>query len=307
MKENVNKQNVVSAKVVELIKGDKLTNEIVAYVSSNKMHYTKDDEKSAKSAADKVTDELADNKQPEHLIAAKELYNKIQDLQQQLNKQISYQVNKKFGADVYVTDCIYAINKIEGYEFFTPSYLKRLGIYHIPCGLILDTHQRCRSFVSSLLRTAKASHAKEVKDGMGVSLYIARCKEQIRFNDNLWMSTKFNQMSTLRKLHLVWGIIADCTKAEKKAVLDALGIKLSVRRRDKGDNTYQVIPIDDYVAPSRPVDVNYYHMNAVNAKPLTKEDAENVMSLPVRPLSSSKPTTGSKPTRRTTTKPGGAK
>ena len=250
MKENVNK--VVEKKEVKLLKAERSTNEIVAYVAANKMLYTKSDEKAAKEEADKVTDELADNNQPEYMISAKELYNKIQDLQLQLNKQISYQVNRAFGADLYVTDAIHAISKIEGYEFFTPAYLKRLGIYHIPVGLMLDTHQRCRSFVSSLLRTAKVAHAKEAKDGTGVALYITRCKEQIKYNDNLWMSTKFGQMTTLRKLHLVWGIIADCSKLDKKAVLDALGIKLAVRRRDRGDNTYQVIPIDDHDEPLRP-------------------------------------------------------
>ena len=169
MEKNVNKQNVVAVKAVELIKGDKSSNEAVAYASAKKMYYTKDDEKAAKAEADKITDELADNKQQEYMIAAKELYNKIQDLQQQLNKQISYQVNSAFGADKYVTDCVYAISNTEGYEYFTPSYLKRLGIYHIPCGMILDTYQRCRSFVSSLLNTAKAERAKELKDGTGVA------------------------------------------------------------------------------------------------------------------------------------------
>ena len=247
MEKKENKQNVVVVKEVTLIRGDKSTNELVAYVAANKMTYTKDDEKAAKAEADEITDELSANKQQEYMIAEKELYNKIQDLQQQLDKHISYRVNRAFGADKYVTDAVYAISKIEGYEFFTPAYLKQLGVYHIPTGMILDTHQRCRSFVSSLLRTAKTAHAKEVNENGGVALYIARCKEQIRFNDNLWMSTKFSQMSTLRKLHLVWGIISDCTKLEKKAVLDALDIKLSVRRRDvRRDDAYKVIPIDDH-------------------------------------------------------------
>ena len=309
MKENVNKQNVVVRKAVELLKSEKATNEVVAYAVANKMYYTKSDEKAAKAEADKVTGELGANKQPEYLIAAKELYNKIQDLQQQLNEHISYQVNSAFGADKYVTDCVYAISNIEGYEFFTPSYLKRLGIYHIPCGLILDTYKRCHTFVSSLLKTAKVAHAKDLKDGTGVALYIARCKEHIRYHNNLWMSKKFDQMTLREKCDLVWDIIHACTKLEKKAILDALGIKLAVWRKGRKGEDYQVIPIDDYVAPARHIDVNFYHKNAVNAKPLTNAEAEVVLASTITPLSSSSTpattsskATGSKPARRTTTK-----
>ena len=85
-------------------------------------------------------------------------------------KQISEHICKVFGADIVVSKIISEIGKTPDNEFFTPEYLDKLGIYKIPNGLILDTVQKCRSFVSSLYATALSEHKKEIRDGGGVEI-----------------------------------------------------------------------------------------------------------------------------------------
>ena len=113
----------------------------------------------------------------------------------EFQKQISPHICKEFGADIIVTDIISDISKMPDSEFFTPEYLNKLGIYKIPNGLILDTVQKCKSFVSSLYATALSEHKKEIRDGGGVEIYLARAKEIISFNDGQFIATKFANMS----------------------------------------------------------------------------------------------------------------
>lgn len=81
----------------------------------------------------------------------------------EFQKQISEHICKVFGADIVVKNIISEIGKTPDNEFFTAEYLNKLGIYKIPNGLILDTVQKCRSFVSSLYATALSEHKKRLK------------------------------------------------------------------------------------------------------------------------------------------------
>ena len=112
-----------------------------------------------------------------------------EDADLEYKKQISPYINSNFGADIVVTNIISDISKTADNEFFTAEYLNKLGIYKIPNGLILDTVQKCKSFVSSLYATALSERKKEIKDGGGVENELARAKEMIAFNDSQFMAT----------------------------------------------------------------------------------------------------------------------
>lgn len=211
----------------------------------------------------------------------------------EFRKQISPYVNRNFGADIVVMSIITEIRKTPDNEFFTPEFLEKLGIYKIPNGVVLDTVQKCRSFVSSLYATALSEHKKDIKDGGGVELIIARAKEIISFNDSQFIATKFAKMSIIRKYELLYSIIKDCTKSEKVAVWAKLGVRFKTKAKGaKGDkNEIGIIPIEQYKPTPNKVDINFYHVYATKAKPLSKEDAVNVMSAPVTPLKGAKGST----------------
>lgn len=211
----------------------------------------------------------------------------------EFQKQISPYVNRNFGADIVVMNIITEIRKTPDNEFFTPEFLEKLGIYKIPNGLVLDTVQKCRSFVSSLYATALSEHKKEIKDGGGVEVIIARAKEIISFNDSQFIATKFANKSIIRKYELLYSIIKDCTKSEKVAVWAKLGVRFNTKAKGaKGDkNEIGTIPIEQYKPTPNKVDINFYHDYPTKAVPLSKEDAENVMSAPVTPLKGAKGST----------------
>ena len=198
-----------------------------------------------------------------------------------------------FGADVVVYKSISEIGKTPDNEFFTPEYLDKLGIYKIPNGLILDTVQKCRSFVSSLYATALSEHKKEIKDGGGVEMFLARAKEMIAFNDSQFVATKFAKMGILRKYELLYSLLANCTKSEKIAIWAKLGVRFKTKAKGaKGDkNEIGIIPIEPYQPTPNKVDINFYHEYPTKAVPLSKEDAAKVMSTPVTPLKGGKNTT----------------
>ena len=211
----------------------------------------------------------------------------------EFQKQISPYINSNFGADIVVMNIITEIGKMPDNEFFTPEFLEKLGIYKIPNGLILDTVQKCRSFVSSLYATALSEHKKEIKDGGGVELIIARVKEIISFNDSQFIATKFANKSILRKYELLYSILKDCTKSEKVVVWAKLGVRFNTKAKGaKGDKKeIGTIPIEQYKPTPNKVDINFYHEYPTKAKPLSKEDTENVMSAPVTPLKGAKGST----------------
>ena len=211
----------------------------------------------------------------------------------EFQKQISEHICKAFGADVVINNIITEISKTPDNEFFTAEYLNKLGIYKIPNGLILDTVQKCRSFVSSLYATALSEHKKEIKDGGGVEIYVARAKEIIAFNDGQFISTKFANMGILRKYELLYSLLANCTKSEKVAIWAKLGVRFKTKSKGaKGDkNEIGVIPIEQYHPTPNRVDINFYHDYPTKAIPLSKEDAAKVMSTPITPLKGAKDST----------------
>lgn len=211
----------------------------------------------------------------------------------EFQKQISPYINSNFGADIVVTNIIAEVGKTPDNDFFTPEYLYKLGIYKIPNGLILDTVQKCRSFVSSLYATALSEHKKEIKDGGGVEIYLARAKEIISFNDGQFISTKFANMGILRKYELLYSLLANCTKSEKVAIWAKLGVRFKTKSKGaKGDkNEIGVIPIEQYTPTPNRVDINFYHDYPTKAIPLSKEDAAKVMSTPITPLKGAKNST----------------
>ena len=211
-------------------------------------------------------------------------------------KQISPYINSNFGADIVVTNIISDISKTDGNEFFTPEYLYKLGIYKIPNGLILDTVQKCRSFVSSLYATALSEHKKEIKDGGGVEMFLARAKEMIAFNDSQFIATKFANMGILRKYELLYSLIANCTKSEKVAIWAKLGVRFKTKAKGAkgGKNEIGIIPIEQYQPTPNKLDINFYHDYPTKAIPLSKEDAAKVMSTPITPLKGAKGSTKQK-------------
>lgn len=250
-----------------------------------------ENEKDAKKAVANFTKSLKDsNDLADPLIFAMRA-KEAADLEYQ--KQISSIICKVFGADVVVAKIIAEISKTDGNEFFTAEYLDKLGIYKIPNGLILDTVQKCRSFVSSLYATALSEHKKEIKDGGGIELIIARVKEIISFNDSQFIATKFADMSIYRKYELLYSVLANCTKSEKIAIWAKLGVRFKTKSKGaKGDKKeIGIIPIEPYQPTPNKVDINFYHKYATNAVPLSKEDAAKVMSTPITPLKGAKGST----------------
>ena len=211
-------------------------------------------------------------------------------------KQISPYINSNFGADIVVSKIIAEIGKTPDNEFFTAEYLDKLGIYKIPNGIILDTVQKCKSFVSSLYATALSEHKKEIRDGGGVEIYLARAKEIISFNDGQFIATKFANMGILRKYELLYSIIANCTKSEKVAIWAKLGVRFKTKAKGAkgGSKEIGTIPIEQYQPTPNKVDINFYHDYPTKAVPLSKEDAAKVMSTPVTPLKGAKGSTKTK-------------
>lgn len=271
-----------------------LSNSIVSKVSDDFLFDNvtfADDEKDAKKVVANFVKSIKDsNDLADPLVSAMRAK---EAAELEFQKQISPYVNRNFGADIVVMNIITEIRKTPDNEFFTPEFLEKLGIYKIPNGLILDTVQKCRSFVSSLYATALSEHKREIKDGGGVELIIARAKEIISFNDSQFVATKFANKSIIRKYELLYSILKDCTKSEKVAVWAKLGVRFNTKAKGaKGDkNEIGTIPIEQYKPAPNKVDINFYHVYATKAKPLSKEDAADVMSAPVTPLKGAKGST----------------
>lgn len=238
----------------------------------------------------------------------------LEDAQAEYNKQVSYYINATFCADQIVTDLIIATSKTDGAEFFTPEYLAKLDIYKIPNGTILDTLQKCKSFVSALYAAAYKAHMDEIKDGTGIEVVVAECKNQIKNNDNIWMSTKWQNMSFRAKCNFLANILfqnwipgakitATYTHTECVEVLRRLGVNCRNSRLNRKGNNPKIglIPIEGYTRDNA-VDVNFYHEYAVNAKPLSKEESADVMSRPFTPLPTNEEPTNRKTSKRKTTK-----
>ena len=250
-----------------------------------------ENEKDAKKAVTNFVKSIKDSKDLANPIVFAMRAKEKADLEFQ--KQISEHICKVFGADVVVKNIISEIGKTPDNEFFTAEYLNKLGIYKIPNGLILDTVQKCRSFVSSLYATALSEHKKEIKDGGGVEVIIARAKEIISFNDGQFITTKFANMGILRKYELLYSLLANCTKSEKIAIWAKLGVHFKTKSKGaKGDkNEIGLIPIEQYQPTPNRVDINFYHDYQTKAIPLSKEDAAKVMSTPITPLKGAKGST----------------
>ena len=270
-----------------------LSNSIVSKVSDNFLFEDvtfAENEKDAKKSVANFVKSIKDSKDLADPLVFAMRAKEASDIEYQ--KQISPHICKEFGADIIVTDIISDISKMPDSEFFTAEYLDKLGIYKIPNGLILDTVQKCRSFVSSLYATALSEHKKEIRDGGGVEIYIARAKEMIAFNDSQFIATKFANMGILRKYELLYSLLANCTKSEKVAIWAKLGVRFKTKANGaKGDkNEIGLIPIEQYQPTPNKVDINFYHDYPTKAIPLSKEDAAKVMSTPVTPLKGSKKT-----------------
>lgn len=269
-----------------------LSNSVVSKVSDASLFdsntFLIDNEKDAKKAVTNFVKSIKDSKDLANPIVFAMRAKEKADLEFQ--KQISEHICKVFGADVVINNIITEISKTPDNEFFTAEYLNKLGIYKIPNGLILDTVQKCRSFVSSLYATALSEHKKEIKDGGGVEVYVARAKEIISFNDGQFITTKFANMGILRKYELLYSLLANCTKSEKVAIWAKLGVRFKTKAKGaKGDKKeIGTIPIEQYKPTPNRVDINFYHDYPTKAIPLSKEDAAKVMSTPITPLKGAK-------------------
>ena len=280
-------------KKVTLKIGNVLSNSIVSKVSDanlfDNVTFAEDEKEAKKVAANFVKSIKDSNDLADPLVFAMRAK---EAAELEYNKQISPHICQEFGADVIVTDIISAISKMPDNEFFTAEYLDKLGIYKIPNGLILDTVQKCKSFVSSLYATALSEHKKEIRDGGGVEMYFARAKEIIAFNDSQFIATKFANMGILRKYELLYSLIANCTKSEKVAIWAKLGVRFKTKAKGAkgGSKEIGIIPVEEYQPTPNKVDINFFHEYATKAIPLSKEDAAKVMSTPVTPLKGSKKT-----------------
>ena len=279
---------------VNLKSANVLSNSVVSKVSDNLLFEdvkSAENEKDAKKSVANFVKSIKDSKDLANPIVFAMRAKVAADIEYQ--KQISEHICKVFGADIVVSKIISEIGKTPDNEFFTAEYLNKLGIYKIPNGLILDTVQKCKSFVSSLYATALSEHKKEIRDGGGVEIYLARAKEIIAFNDGQFIATKFANMGILRKYELLYSILANCTKSEKIAICAKLGVRFKTKSKGaKGDkNEIGLIPIEQYQPTPNKVDINFYHDYPTKAIPLSKEDAAKVMSTPVTPLKGSKKTT----------------
>ena len=270
-----------------------LSNSVVSKVSDNFLFEdvtSAENEKDAKKAVTDFVKSIKDSKDLANPIVFAMRAKKEADLEFQ--KQISEHICKVFGADIVVSKIISEIGRTTDNEFFTAEYLDKLGIYKIPNGLVLDTVQKCRSFVSSLYATALSEHKKEIRDGGGVEMFLARAKEIIAFNDSQFMATKFAKMGILRKSELLYSVLTNCTKSEKVAIWAKLGVRFKTKAKGaKGDkNEIGLIPIEQYQPTPNKVDINFYHDYPTKAVPLSEEDAAKVMSTPITPLKCSKKT-----------------
>ena len=282
---------------VNLKSANVLSNSVVSKVSDNFLFEDvtfAENEKDAKKSVANFVKSIKDSKDLANPIVFAMRAKEEADFEYQ--KQISEHICKVFGADVVVTNIISEIGKTPDNESFTPEYLDKLGIYKIPNGLILDTVQKCKSFVSSLYATALSEHKKEIRDGGGVEIYVARAKEIIAFNDGQFIATKFANMGILRKYELLYSLLANCTKSEKVAIWAKLGVRFKTKAKGakgaKGDkNEIGLIPIEQYQPTPNKVDINFYHEYATKAVPLSKEDAAKVMNTPITPLKGAKSST----------------
>ena len=280
---------------VNLKSANVLSNAVVSKVSDaflfDSNTFLIDNEKDAKKAVANFVKSIKDSKDLANPIVFAMRAKVDADIEYQ--KQISEHICKAFGADIVVTNIINEIGKMPDNEFFTAEYLDKLGIYKIPNGLVLDTVQKCRSFVSSLYATALSEHKKEIKDGGGVEIYLARAKEIIAFNDGQFIATKFANMGILRKYELLYSLLANCTKSEKIAIWVKLGVRFKTKAKDaKGcSKGIGIIPIEQYQPTPNKVDINFYHDYPTKAIPLSEEDAAKVMSTPVTPLKGAKGST----------------
>ena len=137
---------------VNLKSANVLSNAVVSKVSDNFLFedvtFLAENEKDAKKSVANFVKSIKDSKDLANPIVFAMRAKEAADLEFQ--KQISPYICKEFGADIVVTNIISDISKTADNEFFTAEYLDKLGIYKIPNGLILDTVQKCKSFVSSL-------------------------------------------------------------------------------------------------------------------------------------------------------------
>ena len=274
-----------------------LSNSVVSKVSDNFLFEdvkSAENEKDAKKSVANFVKSIKDSKDLANPIVFAMRAKVAADIEYQ--KQISEHICKVFGADIVVSKIISEIGKTPDNEFFTAEYLDKLGIYKIPNGLILDTVQKCKSFVSSLYATALSEHKKEIRDGGGVEIYLARAKEIISFNDGQFIATKFANMGILRKYELLYSLIANCTKSEKIAIWAKLGVRFKTKAKGAkgakvGSKEIGIIPIEQYQPAPNKVDINFYHDYSTKAITLSEEDAAKVMSTPVTPLKGSKKTT----------------
>ena len=271
-----------------------LSNSVVSKVSDNFLFEdvtSAENEKDAKKSVANFVKSIKDSKDLANPIVFAMRAKVAADIEYQ--KQISEHICKAFGADIVVSKIISEIGKTPDNEFFTPEYLDKLGIYKIPNGLILDTVQKCKSFVSSLYATALSEHKKEIRDGGGVEIYVARAKEIIAFNDGQFIATKFANMGILRKYELLYSLLANCTKSEKVAIWAKLGVRFKTKAKGAkgGSKEIGIIPVEEYQPTPNKVDINFYHDYPTKAVPLSKEDAAKVMSTPVTPLKGAKSST----------------
>ena len=271
-----------------------LSNSIVSKVSDAFLFEdveSAENEKDAKKSVANFVKSIKDSKDLANPIVFAMRAKVASDIEYQ--KQISEHICKVFGADIVVSKIIAEIGKTPDNEFFTAEYLDKLGIYKIPNGLVLDTVQKCKSFVSSLYATALSEHKKEIRDGGGVEIYLARAKEIISFNDGQFIATKFSNMGILRKYELLYSLLANCTKSEKVAIWAKLGVRFKTKAKGAkgGSKEIGTIPIEQYQPTPNKVDINFYHDYPTKAIPLSKEDAAKVMSTPITPLKGSKKTT----------------
>jgi len=280
--------------VVTIKSANVLSNEIVGKTAEELIESLKADDKTRRKATEAKVKALTIDAQGDgKSTAVYRAFAAIEAAKREYNKRISFVINSAFGADVLVTSLITKISESEA--FFTPEYLDKLGIYKIPNGLILDTTQKCVSFVSSLYATALSKHKEEKKDGKGVEIILARIKDRITFNDSQFINIKFDKKTILRKYELVYDLLASCTKSEKVAIWARLGVRFATAKKAVLD--VGIIPIEGYIKDPLPVAVNFYHEYAADAKPLSKEDTAAVMSRPITPL-----TSGAKKTAKKTTK-----
>lgn len=283
-------------KKVNLKSANVLSNAVVSKVSDTHLFDNvtfAEDERDAKKVTANFVKSIKDSNDLADPLVFAMRAKEAADLEYQ--KQISPHICKEFGADIIVTDIISDVSKMPDSEFFTAEYLDKLGIYKIPNGLMLDTVQKCRSFVSSLYATALSEYKKEIKDGGGIEIVLARAKEIISFNDSQFIATKFADMSILRKYELLYAVLANCTKSEKIAIWAKLGVRFKTKKKVlKNGKKVDIIPIEPYQPTPNKVDINFYHKYATNAVSLSKEDAANVMSAPITPLKGAKGSTKQK-------------